>query len=67
MTIDEARAFLADVQVAADDGDDEAAHSIRDQLWAAVLREVAAGNYDGVALAQIAIDTEKITFGRWCA
>ena len=48
-------------------GDDEAAHSAEDDLYLAVLREIANGHDDPRALALNAIEASEIGFSRWCA
>lgn len=49
-------------------GDDEAAHVTEDELYADVLRAIAAGRCRKAAeLAQEALKTQDIEFARWCA
>ena len=47
--------------------DDEDAHKQEDALYHVVLRAVAAGHPDSVALALAALETKKLSFGRWYA
>ena len=49
-------------------GDDEAAHSAEDALYAEVLRAIADGTAeDAQACAKEALKTQHIGFARWCA
>lgn len=45
--------------------DDEAAHVAEDNLWALVLREIAAGAEHPALLAKEAIKTAELQFSRW--
>lgn len=47
--------------------DDEAAHSLEDDLWGEVLREIAAGADNAAELAAAALKSNDIDFARWCA
>lgn len=48
--------------------DDEAAHSLEDQLWAAVLRYIARGKcYNPRRCSRVALKTQGINFTRSCA
>lgn len=53
--------------IAAMIGDDEAAHSKEDKLYAEVLRVIAKGTTNGAELAKAALKTKKLDFARWCA
>lgn len=49
-------------------GDDEAAHSFQDDLFEAVLRQIADGKIKDTALAaKKALKVLDIEFSRWCA
>lgn len=67
MTRQDAYELLKLVQAAAEDDDDERAHVREDKLWEAVLTAIAAGSTDAKALAEIALETKKLDFCRWCA
>lgn len=67
MTRDDVRARVAEIAKIA--GDDETAHSMEDELHAAVLREIAynvqlTGDEAGVLAAE-ALRTLDIEFERW--
>ena len=47
--------------------DDEAQHSAEDELWAAVLEAIAAGEPNPDRLAAAALRTRLLNFERWCA
>ena len=47
--------------------DPEAAHSMEDDLYKDVLREIASGNGQSQELAYEALEAAKIEFPRWCA
>jgi hypothetical protein len=47
--------------------DNEAAHCIEDTLYVDVLRAIASGHPDPVALAATALTTQEIRVSRWCA
>lgn len=48
-------------------GDDEVAHSEEDALHRAVLHAIADGATNARELATAALETTRITFGRWYA
>ena len=48
-------------------GDDEAAHSLEDDIHQRVLAYIAANEGDHRELAASALSTRDIDFGRWCA
>jgi hypothetical protein len=47
--------------------DDERAHMLEDLLREDVLQAIAIGNVDPAALANAALKTNDIDFGRWYA
>ena len=47
--------------------DDEAAHSDEDEMRRLVLEAIAAGHPRAAELARLALDSENLDFGRWCA
>ena len=47
--------------------DYEEAHSIEDELYEAVLKEVVEGNVEAEEMAREALKTKKIDFPRYCA
>ena len=47
--------------------DDEEAHKQEDALYHDVLRAITTGHPDPDALARAALETEKLSFGRWYA
>ncbi len=47
--------------------DDEAAHSMEDDLFQDVLRAIAGGNANPAELANLALTSCNIHFNRWCA
>ncbi len=47
--------------------DDEAAHVEEDELYLEVLRAIVDGHPDGVKLATLALETQRMRFARWCA
>lgn len=51
----------------AEQGDDEAAHGMTDDLHRDVLAAIAAGAPDAQILAAAALRTETLGFSRWCA
>jgi hypothetical protein len=75
MTPEEARARVERIKDVT--FDDESAHSMEDELYANVVRTLASiqDNPDFtffdlaelVQVAQIALETENISFARWCA
>ena len=65
ITIREAQKQVAEIRAIAHDA--EAAHVKEDVLHADVLRAVAAGSPDAQKLAQIALRTQRIKFGRYCS
>lgn len=58
---------LIAIASAATQGDDEAAHSLEDQLFFDVLTEIAAGASDARVLARLAIRSRELKFARHCA
>jgi hypothetical protein len=66
MTVDEVNQRVRDIE--ASRRDDEAAHSMEDDLWRDVLTAIACGMCDNpAACANAAIRTQEIEFARWCA
>jgi len=65
MTIDDIAQEIARIRSIAKD--DEAAHSATDSLYIDVLRDIANGNPNPMALAMFALQAEDIDFQRWCA
>lgn len=65
ITVDEVRTRVADIRKMA--GDDEMAHDAEDRLYIAVLEAVAAGADASAEMAKIALESQKIKFGRWTA
>lgn len=47
--------------------DDEAAHSMEDELWRDVLKAIAAGATNAAELAAEALKTQELNFSRWYA
>lgn len=47
--------------------DFEGAHELEDDLYEAVLKEVAVGNPEAQAMAREALKTKQIDFARYCA
>lgn len=60
-------ARVAEVHEAAREDDYEAAHGGEDRLWADVLRAIAAGAPDAVALAREALRTAEVPFAHYRA
>jgi len=61
---------LARIRTAAEDHDDERAHSLEDSLHADVLRAIAAGGMsaeNAAAIAADALTSHAISFARWYA
>ena len=55
-------------RIRASAGDPEAAHSMEDHLYVAVLRSIAHRTCDDPqGCAQAALEAQKIEFARWCA
>lgn len=49
-------------------GDSEKAHALEDELREFVLRKIAEGRYgEASELAEMALETNKYRFERWCA
>lgn len=65
LTLDQVRERVAAVEAAK--GDCEAAHSYEDELHQQVLWEIAKGHPDAAKLADEALKTLDIRFGRYCA
>ena len=65
MTLSEAERRVDAIREMA--GDAESAHSEEDAFRHEVLRAIASGHENPVALAQIALYTSTIKFPRWCA
>lgn len=57
---------LDEIRIAAAQTDDELAHALEDNLWLAVLKDTAAGNPLAMELAKKALESERLTFARWC-
>ena len=62
MTPDEVYARIAAINT----DDDEAAHGTEDTIRADVLKAIADGAADADALAEAALSTDDLVFGRWC-
>ena len=59
---------LADqVRRAADEDDDEGAHSAEDQLMVAALEAILRGEGSPAEIAAVALSTRDLDFARWCA
>lgn len=67
MLLKDVKSILTSIKEKAIGHDDEAAHSLEDSLFEAVLREVANGNSESQKLAKEALKSLKIEFSRWCA
>jgi hypothetical protein len=67
LTVDEARALVAEIRRHAAEGDDEAAHSVEDDLRERALGAIYAGAPNAVELAGVALSTKRLGFDRWCA
>jgi hypothetical protein len=68
MTIKDVKSFLQEIERKIDYGDDEAAHSKRDDLYLEVLRAIADNKVQNPqALAELAITIEDNEFASWCA
>lgn len=66
MTVDEVKQRVTDIKACA--GDDEAAHSMEDDLYFDVLASIAAGLCaDPKQCADEATKTKEIDFQQWCA
>lgn len=66
LTVDDVLKAVADIDAAR--GDDEAAHSMEDDLHQRVLSAIAKGRCaDPQACAAAALKTNEISFARWCA
>lgn len=65
MTLKELKKRIKMIQEIAHD--DEAAHSMEDDLRDEVLREIAKGSAEACQLAKEVLKTSKIDFARWCA
>lgn len=65
LTVAAVRARVEDIRASA--GDDEAAHGMEDQLFESVLRAVADGHPQSVAMAKAALRSLELDFERWCA
>jgi len=65
MTLEEVKIRTANI--AASQFDDEAAHSMEDDLYEDIIRSIAAGLCDDpIAVCTEAIKTKTIEFARWC-
>lgn len=65
MKIEEVRRRLGEIERKRHD--DEAAHSMEDQLHQDVLTAIANGHPDARLLAGLALESGAIGFARWCA
>ncbi|MBB4893368.1 hypothetical protein FHS39_002399 [Streptomyces olivoverticillatus] len=65
LTVEDVARRLA--EIAHHQHDDEAAHSLEDQLHADVLRTIAAGAPDAEFLAAAALRSGTVNFARWTA
>ena len=65
MTTDDVRARIEDIKAHA--GDDEAQHSMEDELLRDVLEAIAAHAAEPAALAETVLATRELNFERWCA
>ena len=65
MDVEFARLWLSRIGAMA--GNAEAAHGEEDDFRAAVLAAIAEGTPDAQELAAIALETDDISFERWCA
>lgn len=65
MTPEQVQAVVDQIRAKADD--DEAAHSLEDDLREGVLKAIAAGAENPAELARLALTTSAIEFARWCA
>lgn len=66
MTAEIVRRRVQDIRECA--GDDEAAHSMEDQLHQDVLQSIADFECDSpYVCAKLALETKAIDFARWCA
>ena len=68
MTIRDVKIFLKEIERKINCGDDEAAHSKRDNLYLDVLRAIADNRVrNPQALAKLALTIEDNEFASWCA
>ncbi len=68
LTIEDIETDVAAIQAAADEGDDEKAHSLENSLFENVLRAIADGSVeDPEDVAQAALASCDIDFARRCA
>jgi hypothetical protein len=65
MTVEEVRERVECIRKISRDA--EQAHSMEDELHAAVLVVIAQGAANAAELASIALESRKIGFARWCA
>lgn len=59
--------MLLRVGIAAKSGDTERAHALEDELYHAVLVEIAKGETYAAELARAALRSRQLTFKRHCA
>ena len=64
MTIEEVSEKVAAVRKASDEGDDEKAHDLEDELRHDILVHYSE---NGCELAKAALQTTHFDFNRWCA
>ncbi len=68
MTTEDIQKRIDNIQVTADAGDDEYAHSQEDQLREDFIRYVSTLHIPSLAAkAKLVLSTENIKFSRWCA
>lgn len=67
LKVDDVFAGIETIRQLADRGDFEAAHAEEDALRELVLRAIADGASDAPLLALAALETDSVSFDRWCA
>jgi Ser/Thr protein kinase RdoA (MazF antagonist) len=67
MRLIHAEQYLLKIAIAAHSGDTERAHALEDELYHAVLVEIAKGESYAAELARAALRSRQLTFKRYCA
>lgn len=66
MTLDEVRDKIEEIRNIL--SDDEHSHSLEDKLYIKVLQSIANKECESPSeLAELALETQKLDFSRWCA
>ena len=65
MSIEEIKKALSMIEAA--NGDDEAQHSLEDELYAGFVEHISQGQSEYAEMAKLILTTKQMDFARWCA